>query len=1287
MSEPNTPSPIVAPPSTQASSPHTSKLAFFKTHKKLAIIGGYVLVLILIPLIFLAISGQKKQPQTSPTELEVVIPKPGAANQPKVVADELIVKYKAGQSLNEASSAANILPLQTAEQAAGMASQEPLYLSDDPSLKEFYVFKLKNGTNLDQSRKALAQLPQIESVEVNPILSLQEQNQVTMSVAPNDYFYPQQWNLQKIQIEKVWQQYTLGSKDVSIALIDGGVDPTHPDLPRDITIGKNFISDSQTDHDHATGLAGIMVAQTNNKIGISGISPGVHLVSFQACSDLDPQFCSMVSIDRAIETAANTKGVRVINISIEGENTQDGVNIGCPSFTQASITKATQAGVLVVASSGNGIDNHGKAVDAKSMNIGTCVGVLMVGATTITKNGDQEVEKRANYSNYGSSVKLSAPGGSIPDPSNPNDPLNHGIISLGKTKPDQKGPRYTQASGTSDAAPEVSAVAALLFSVKPSLTAEQATDCLIQGADTIQTDLPIGPRLNALGAFKACGIKPTNYPSANSAPTVTPTITLSPSDTVTEGSNIQITSNLNGEIGQLVAFKLCFEGPDKSNLNSDKSCSGLIAGTTLPAQAINKSYGYYQVYGMSCQTTGSAPSLTCDPTVRPTQEAWSQPIQLVKAGSTGGTGGTTTQPSTTQTGLNKIQHIIIMVKENHTFDNYFGTFPGANGTTTYPGPDGNPKPLAHDPDSLLNDINHDPAAAHLAYDSGKMDNFKNIPGAIQDGHDYSDGQYYQADIPNYWAYAQKYTLHDNFFTNILGPSFENHLLTIAGDNPSNVDGNPQGDTNPNHNNGAGVWGCDSASNTQVEKRDGNGSITTTYPCFDLPTLGDSLNKANISWKYYAPAQNQPGYQWSAYDAIKGIRNSDQWSTHVVDSDQFQKDAASGNLPAVSWLVQPFDVSDHAPSSVCQGENWTVDQMNAIMGNSNSWDNSVVILTWDDFGGFYDHVTPPKGPNGEIMDGFRVPALIISPYAKPGFIDHTQNTFSSILKFVENRYGLPPLGSLDSAATDFSSSLDFNQTPLSALTLKTRSCPATTQEKSGSATTPVPPVKTPPTTPPSSCLIKIGPLCIPSLPKITFPTLPKIDPSAICKVLHTCSNPKPDTNTSPASSSATQTNPPPAQNQSSVDLPSALFKTVKVTPEDGKLDSLISADINLSNTQSHQYKFHWCASPANIAPHEICNNITNYFNFARTDPATGTIVNDHITGQFSPSLIWNPDIVVSNRAPTNAYYGTYFLEADVCNTQPNGKCNNSKNEDVCSIIRNDECVNYDHFSVKFNLNQQ
>lgn len=401
-------------------------------------------------------------------------------------------------------------------------------------------------------------------------------------------------------------------------------------------------------------------------------------------------------------------------------------------------------------------------------------------------------------------------------------------------------------------------------------------------------------------------------------------------------------------------------------------------------------------------------------------------IGLAGCGSTGSSSNSTSPPGD----INQIQHIVFLVKENHTFDNYFGRFPGANGATSGTLSTGQIIPLGHMPDAAPCDICHGWQCAHTAIDGGKMDGFDKIPGCLlpnQNNIPLAYTQLQQQDIPNYFAYAQNFVLADNMFSSLEGPSLPNHLYTVAAQS-GRVINNP-----PNNLS----WGCDADSTTQVEVLDQLGNIVLEFPCFDFQTLADTLQAAGVSWKYYAPGQGQSGYVWSTLDSIKHIRQTSLWAAHVVSDTLFVADAANGNLPAVSWLVTSAGKSEHPPASVCQGENWTVQQLNAIMQGPD-WKSTAIFITWDDFGGFYDHVAPAGVDTFGL--GPRIPLLIISPFARMGFISHTQYEFSSVLKFIETRFKLGALTPRDSQANDTTDSFDFTQTPRPPLILNTRTCP-------------------------------------------------------------------------------------------------------------------------------------------------------------------------------------------------------------------------------------------------------
>jgi phospholipase C len=402
-----------------------------------------------------------------------------------------------------------------------------------------------------------------------------------------------------------------------------------------------------------------------------------------------------------------------------------------------------------------------------------------------------------------------------------------------------------------------------------------------------------------------------------------------------------------------------------------------------------------------------------------------------------------------QTGLTNIQHVIFIIKENRSFDSYYGTFPGANGASTATISTGQTITLGHMGDQLPHDITgHGWWDAITAEDGGNMDRFDLVTEGSTNGDYLNFEQLHQSDIPNYWTYAQNFVLADNMYSALNGASFPNHLYTIAAqsggvwNNTLEINGKGQ------------LWGCDANPLTQVPAlAEGTLIVTKPFPCFNFQTLADLLDGANISWKFYAPPSGTAGYVFSTYDAIEHIRETSLWTEHVVNQTEFATDAAAGNLPAVSWVVTTgkssfgsgsgsntsaaTDNNEHPPGSVCNGENWSVNQINAIMQGPD-WASSAIFLTYDDFGGLYDHVYPPQLDIYGL--GPRVPLLIISPFARAGYISHTQYELSSVIKFAEEVFGLPSLGQRDAIANDTTDSFDFTQDPLPPLILTPRLCP-------------------------------------------------------------------------------------------------------------------------------------------------------------------------------------------------------------------------------------------------------
>jgi len=402
------------------------------------------------------------------------------------------------------------------------------------------------------------------------------------------------------------------------------------------------------------------------------------------------------------------------------------------------------------------------------------------------------------------------------------------------------------------------------------------------------------------------------------------------------------------------------------------------------------------------------------------------------------------EPAATPQNINVIQHVIFIVKENRSFDHMFGLFPGANGATQATISTGAVIPLGIAQDTMDRDIDHLWYSAWTGIDGGKMDRFDLIPGANANGDYLGETQFNSTQIPNYYSYAGYYVLADNMYSSLTGPSLPNHLYTIAAQSGGVYNLPSRG---PNVLNWQVSWGCDAPANETVPVMASNGVVTQPFPCFDFETLGDELISAGVSWLYYAPVFNTLGYNFNTYDTINHIRNTSLWTQYDVPTSQFLTDVAGGTLPSVSWLIAGGVDSEHPPNSMCEGENWTVQQVNAILQSPLYKNNTAIFITWDDFGGFYDHVDPPSVD--EYGLGLRVPLIIISPYARKGaggsgMISHTQYEFSSVLKFIEEDFGVPPLTTRDANANDTTDSFNFIQVPRAPLILTPRSCPLASQ---------------------------------------------------------------------------------------------------------------------------------------------------------------------------------------------------------------------------------------------------
>jgi phospholipase C len=332
---------------------------------------------------------------------------------------------------------------------------------------------------------------------------------------------------------------------------------------------------------------------------------------------------------------------------------------------------------------------------------------------------------------------------------------------------------------------------------------------------------------------------------------------------------------------------------------------------------------------------------------------------------------------------NPIQQIVIIVKENHTFDNYFGSFPGVNGKIL---------PRAQDPPT-----GGDPPHDHTAW-------LERAAKAVQ-------LQYGEKDIPAYFSYARQYTLCDNYFTEVASQSEPNHLMLIAATSPI------------------------------IDNANKNRTYQPQEP-FDIRSLPKALENAKLNWATYG----DPSFSY--FEKIKELKSS----KNILPWTKFDTDVAAGNLPNVSWMYapsSPVELSEHPPfgahageKTVKLGSQWTAERVHKL-GQSKLWANSVIFITWDDWGGWYDHVDPPplmdkwtggspqKGPNyanTQFSYGSRVGCLVISPYSKRG-ISSVFHSHVSLVKFCEVTFGVKPLNARDAASDDMSDCFDFKQAPL------------------------------------------------------------------------------------------------------------------------------------------------------------------------------------------------------------------------------------------------------------------
>jgi phospholipase C len=383
-------------------------------------------------------------------------------------------------------------------------------------------------------------------------------------------------------------------------------------------------------------------------------------------------------------------------------------------------------------------------------------------------------------------------------------------------------------------------------------------------------------------------------------------------------------------------------------------------------------------------------------------------------------------PIAVQAARTPIRHIVFIVKENRSYDNLFGLFPGGAGTRTGRTADGRTVKLRRLP-YVQTDLQHNHHAAVTDIAGGAMNGFSTVRDKDGKPTMLAYTTAFPGELPAYWGWAKRYALLDHTFSSGDTSSFPNHLYTVAAAAAGSVDG-------PNF--GVENWGCDGPAHLSVPVIR-HGVLVHVRPCFTIDSIGAQLSRRGIPWSEYGPPENGHGYGWVAYDAVKPIRESAAYARHVLPLGWLPSDLDQGYLGAVTWIVPPYNRSDHpGGASLCDGENWTTDLVNRIM-RMPDWRHTAIVLTWDEWGGFYDHVAPPQ-PDRFGM-GVRVPMLVISPWARRG-IDHTTYDFTSVLKFIGEDFGLPLLSARERAAKSLRGALQFEH-PLHRWRAPITSCPA------------------------------------------------------------------------------------------------------------------------------------------------------------------------------------------------------------------------------------------------------
>jgi len=382
------------------------------------------------------------------------------------------------------------------------------------------------------------------------------------------------------------------------------------------------------------------------------------------------------------------------------------------------------------------------------------------------------------------------------------------------------------------------------------------------------------------------------------------------------------------------------------------------------------------------------------------------------------------------------RHVVILVQENRTPDNLFHGLPNADIADSGLNSKGERIPLTPIPLKNRYDLNHTHEGFLKMYDGGKMDGADKISCSIHCPPNPQFKYVDPSDVTPYFELAEQYTFADRMFQTNQGPSFPAHQFIISGTSAPTADSDMYAAENVNGFFAPGLRsfvrsGCSGHDQTVALISPAGEESRSVLPCFEHRTLMDLLDPRHLSWRYYTSGSSWENVLWTAPNAIHHLRFGAAWKNVIPSPIQILVDIENQQLPAVSWVVPKGQYSDHAGTNEGLGPSWVAAIVNAI-GNSPYWSNTTIFITWDDWGGWYDHVAPPIYNSYEY--GFRVPLIVVSPYAKPHFVSHQMHDFGSILRFIEENFSLPTLGYADLRADDLSDCFDYTQAPLAYQTV-------------------------------------------------------------------------------------------------------------------------------------------------------------------------------------------------------------------------------------------------------------